>query len=405
MKMITGWLAFVLLLFALGISELSYGAKEGSEEVQFRVNMQDFKAKLEMNENVRNDKIEKLVGELMVPGRTEKELSEVYGKLAMAHAEIVINDGLAEDKIAKAKELLKGARNWYDPADPNSVNKAKGLAEKCKFYASDIRGLLGKMEKQTKRMAASSKEIGGSSKSSKISAAFAKTFNLKTEHFEELLAFLDGFKVGEAPDPKNSNQMNSFFSNMEELLTLYADSVSFSKTLDDLEVRKYLALGNITHVQGKIGDLIKEVTGGEGGNVEDYFENMWQDSYDKQYLDYIMMRKITKGATENSVFADEKFDDITKRAIMFELVPESVSDGNPDHKYFLDTKRKEWFWVSDSGDPLEKHYDVPKDPYLEEIDDGRFVRYDTEKNIWLSTHPNYDGEARPIFKDDDVDLQ
>jgi len=59
---------------------------------------------------------------------------------------------------------------------------------------------------------------------------------------------------------------------------------------------------------------------------------------------------------------------------------------------------KEWFWVSDSGDMDVKHYDVPRDPYLTE-EDWQYVRYDESEGIWLSIHPDYDGDARPIVID------
>jgi hypothetical protein len=111
-----------------------------------------------------------------------------------------------------------------------------------------------------------------------------------------------------------------------------------------------------------------------------------------------MMKKIIRGAKDNSLFAHEVFRELEERAESYIQIPDDVSDGNPDHIYFLDTRMKEWFWVSDSGDMDVKHYDVPRDPYLTE-EDWQYVRYDESEGIWLSIHPDYDGDARPIVID------
>ncbi len=394
MKMFAGRMVLGLLMFILCVSELSYGGGEGSEEVQFKLNIQDFKAKLKKNEDDRKGKIEKLEKELSEPGKTEKEISVICEKLAKAYAEIVVNTGIAEDKIAEARRLLKGADTWYNPKDPNSANKFKSLAERSKGYATDIRGLLERMEEQVSRMAEETTTTP--SDASRVNKAFAKTFKLKGEQFQELLSVLESAETGDIPDIENPNQTSSYLSDMEAVLQIYADSVKFSKLLDELEVKKYCAMGNITHVQGKISELIKEVTGDENGKVEDYFDNMWQDSYEKELLDDIMMRKILDGTRDNSLFHHEVFRKLTKRADEFIDIPDEVFDGNPDHKYYLDTKRKEWFWYD--HDMEVKHYDVPRDPYLTD-DDWRYVRYDESKGIWLSIHPDYDGDARPIVID------
>ena len=394
MKMFAGRLVLGLLMFILCVSELSYGGGEGSEEVQFKLNIQDFKAKLKKNENDRKGKIEKLEKELSAPGKTEKERSVICEKLAIAYSEIVVNTGIAEDKIAEARRLLKGADTWYNPKDPNSANKFKSLAERSKGYATDIRGLLERMEEQVSRMA--EKTSTTPSDASRVNKAFAKTFKLRGKQFQELLSVLESAETGDIPGIENPTQTNSYFSNMEDVLEIYADSVEFSKILDELEVKKYCAMGNITHVQGKINELIKEVTGDENGKVEDYFDNMWQDSYEKELLDDIMMRKILNDTRDNSLFAHEVFRKLTDKADEFNLIPEDVFDGNPDHKYYLDTKRKEWYWYD--HDMEVKHYDVPRDPYLTD-DDWRYVRYDESKGIWLSIHPDYDGDARPIVID------
>ena len=396
MKMFAGRLVLGLLMFILCVSELSYGGGEGSEEVQFKLNIQDFKAELKKNDNDRKGKIEKLEKELSEPGKTEKEISEVCEKLAMAYAKIVLNSGKAEDKIAEARRLLRGADTWYNPKDPNSANKFKSLAERSKGYATDIRGILERMEEQTRRMA--EKTTTTPSDASRVNKAFAKTFKLKGEQFQELLSVLESAETGDIPDIENPNQTSSYLSDMEAVLQIYADSVKFSKLLDELEVKKYCAMGNITHVQGKISELIKDLTGDENGKVEDYFDNMWQDSYEKRLLDDKMMHKILRGAKDNSLFHHEVFRKLTVRADEFNSIPdpEEVSDGNPDHKYYLDNRRKEWFWYD--HDMAVRHYDVPRDPYLTD-DDWRYVRYDESEGIWLSIHPDYDGDARPIVID------
>jgi DNA-directed RNA polymerase subunit N (RpoN/RPB10) len=392
--MFAGRLVLGLLMFILCVSELSYGGGEGSEEVQFKLNIQDFKAKLKKNEDDRKGKIEKLEKELSAPGKTGKEISVICEKLAKAYAEIVVNTGIAEDKIAEARRLLKGADTWYNPKDPNSANKFKSLAERSKGYATDIRGLLERLEEQVSRMAVETTTTP--SDASRINKAFAKNFNLRGKQFQKILSVLESAETGDIPDIENSTQTRSYFSNMEAVLEIYANAVKASKVLDELEVKKYCAMGNITHVQGKISELIKEVTGDENGKVEDYFDNMWQDSYEKELLDDIMMRKILDGTRDNSLFHHEVFRKLTKRADEFIDIPDEVFDGNPDHKYYLDTKRKEWFWYD--HDMEVKHYDVPRDPYLTD-DDWRYVRYDESKGIWLSIHPDYDGDARPIVID------
>jgi len=72
-------------------------------------------------------------------------------------------------------------------------------------------------------------------------------------------------------------------------------------------------------------------------------------------------------------------------------LPESVSDGNPDHIYYFDPAIDRWFFtVKGTGK-------VNRAPFDDDAGTGAYIRYDKKEGKWYSFAPLYEGDEVEIF--------
>lgn len=135
--------------------------------------------------------------------------------------------------------------------------------------------------------------------------------------------------------------------------------------------------------------------------LDKLLEGIHSDQYDTDYINYVMLRDL-----ENSRFSTMGTHTIGEKVIKklnsLRKVPKpgSVSDGNPNHKYFFHKDKDRWYWIDANyqGNIRE----APKNyaPFDYEAGTGKYIKYKDGK--WYSYAPIYNGAEVEIFPDTEL---
>jgi hypothetical protein len=185
---------------------------------------------------------------------------------------------------------------------------------------------------------------------------------------------------------------NSVVSDIKSTL-VYANQVLAFTTLKHLmEFKATAAVGKMKNVMGQMNKLMKEVF--KGMEPSKYLEGIHNDTYDTSYMTFIMKNDLQKMSEKSGIISKDMRAKIRKSLKRFKMAPRpgSVNDGNPEHKYFYNSKKDRWFWVT-KDEPTKKHWA----PFDKEANTGKYIKF--VEGQWYSNAPIYQGKRVKINLD------
>jgi len=206
-----------------------------SGEELFNDNLTAFIRYVKANNTIRKERIGTLYKKLLNPGITGSEVAQIFQRLADAYAEMIVNQGFAEGRLADAEALLSNAHEWFSNADPKIANRRKSLESQIRSYAVDINEIYDKLQNNLGSLRNERSEEGR-----KMSEAVRAIFMKNKENTAEFIKELDMRSESVVP----GTLINRILSALRE----YRGLLKLGRFMHQLEFKRYTVFADIYEI-------------------------------------------------------------------------------------------------------------------------------------------------------------
>ena len=390
MKIRIGIAVLACLLFVFGVNQIKECAGgEGAEVKIFKKNMAEFKEIRKQNATIQSKELGVVQEKLKQGNLTDEEKRAAYIEQTNAYAKMFVNDNRAKKALEKAIESIENDADKY--FDSGKEGKEEFGVE-FKEFATELKGIheeveiaLTNMEIETPEGVENPEVTEDMNRTREM---FEQVFKETKKTHAELIQ-----KIGNlSSEGMAGENANSVVGDMKNTLVYAKHILEFTRLKHLIEFKVAAAHGKLTNVIGRMQKLMNEAF--KGLDPHEYLDGIDSDSYDTSYMSFLMLSDLEKMATKSGIITKDMRAKIRKSLRRFKMAPRpgSVNDGNPEHKYFYNSKKDRWFWVT-KDEPTKKHWA----PFDKEANTGKYIEF--VEGQWYSNAPIYQGKRVKINLD------
>jgi hypothetical protein len=384
--------AVVCLLFISGLSQLKECAGgEGAEIQDFRKNVDEFKEIMNRNTTIQSKDVQAARNKIEKAG-TPEEKNAAYAEYVKAFGEMFVNDNLANKALDKAIESIENdADKFFD----NGKEYKEEFGDDIKEFATELTGIYEEVEFVLTNMS-----ISGPGESE--NPELAEMMNDTREMFDQVFKSDKKTQVelfdsisSLSSDGMDGNNVKSAVGDIRNTLVYAKQVLAFTRLKHLIEFKVASAVGKVSDLTGKLNKLMDEAF--KGLDPAEFLEGIHNDSYDTSYMAFLMKNDLQKMAEKSGVISKTMRTKIKRSLKRFKMAPKpgSVKDSNPKHKYFYNSRKDRWFWVT-NDEPTKKHWA----PFDKEANTGKYIKFADGK--WYSIAPIYNGKEVEIKTDSET---